>query len=89
MFDAARSVPVRPEEQEGSWLVRGAVWVLLGVLVLRFAGIWLDASTGLSIPVPAGGSIGFTLVFTAFSVLHARCVLGGGGRLRFLPYAPS
>ena len=56
--------------------MRGAVWVLLGVLVLRFAAMWLDAFAGVSIPVQAGGSIGFTLVFTAFSVVHAGCVLG-------------
>jgi uncharacterized membrane protein len=57
-------------------LVRGAVWVLLGVLVLRFAAMWLDVFAGVSIPVQIGGSIGFTLVFTTFSVLHAGCVLG-------------
>ena len=76
MLDAVGGVPVSSGEQESRRLVRAAVWVLLGVLVLRFAAMWLDAFVGVSIPVPARGNIEFTLVFTAFSVLHAGCVLG-------------
>jgi putative membrane protein len=53
---------------------RTIVWLLLAVIVLRYAFGWVDAFAGASLP--RLGSIGFTAVFTAFSVLHAADVLG-------------
>jgi putative membrane protein len=63
-------------------VLRGLAWLLFVLLALRFAALWADAFAGTSLPFP--GSIGFTLLFTAFSVLHAASLLGWRRSLAFL-----
>src|SRR5689334_23503492 len=62
-------------------VLRGAAFVLGGLLALRFAAVWANAFAGTTLPVP--GSIGFTLLFTAFSLLHAISTLGWRRALSF------
>ncbi len=63
-------------------VLRGLAWLLFALLALRFAALWANAFAGTSLPVP--GSIGFTLLFTAFSVLHAASFLDWRRSLAFL-----
>ena len=67
---------------ESGPVLRGLAWLLFVLLTLRFVVIWADAFAGAGLPVP--GSIGFTLMFTAFSVLHAASILGWRRSLAFL-----
>lgn len=77
-----RSFAVRLHPKDGaSPVLRGAVFVLGGLLVLRFAAVWANAFAGTTLPVP--GSIGFTLLFTAFSLLHVISTLGWRRALSF------
>jgi putative membrane protein len=56
--------------------------LLFAVLALRFVFAWANTFAGLSLP--SLGDIGFTLVFTAFSVLHAGSTLGWRRAIAFL-----
>ena len=66
---------------ESGPVLRRLAWLLFALLTLRFVAIWADAFAGAGLPVP--GSIGFTLMFTAFSVLHAVSILGWPRSLAF------
>jgi hypothetical protein len=68
---------------ESGPVLRRLAWLLFALLTLRFVAIWADAFAGAGLPVP--GSIGFTLMFTAFSVLHAASILGWAPVTRVLP----
>jgi uncharacterized membrane protein len=61
---------------------RGLVWSLLLLLALRYAAIWADSFAGASLP--RIGAVGFTVIFSAFSVLHAADRLGWRRALLFL-----
>src|SRR5580698_2916937 len=58
------------------------VWLLLFGIFLRYACIWVSALTGASLP--SVGAAGFTVLFAAFSILHAGDVLGWRRALLFL-----
>ena len=66
---------------ESGPVLRRLAWLLFALLTLRFVAIWADAFAGAGLPVP--GSIGFTLMFTTFSVLHAASILGWPRSLAF------
>lgn len=83
----ARSIKANQGELNDIPRPRGALLCALtglffALLVLRFVVLWLNSFTGTSLPVP--GSIGFTLLFTAFSLLHAASRLGWPRALVFL-----
>jgi hypothetical protein len=59
---------------------------MFGLLALRFVTQWANAFAGTSLPVP--DSIGFTLLFTAFSLLHATGLLGWRRALAFWSSVP-
>ncbi|CAB3751689.1 carotenoid biosynthesis protein [Paraburkholderia solisilvae] len=63
-------------------LKRLLVWLLLFGIFLRYASIWASALTGASLP--GLGSAGFTVLFAAFSILHASDMLGWRRALLFL-----
>jgi putative membrane protein len=71
-----------PPVSRGDQVRRLLVWVLLGALLLRFAFAWADTFAGASLP--RIGSSGFTLIFAAFSILHASDLLGWRRALIFL-----
>jgi uncharacterized membrane protein len=58
------------------------VLLLLFGIFLRYACIWVSALTGASLP--SVGAAGFTVLFAAFSILHASDVLGWRRALLFL-----
>lgn len=64
----------------GATLPRVA-WLLFAVLAFRFLGVWADAFTGVSLPVIS--RTWFTVLFTAFSLVHAITILGLGRALVF------
>jgi len=63
-------------------LRRGLVWSLLVFLALRYAVIWAGSLAGASLP--RIGSVGFTVIFAAFSILHAADMLGWRRAVLFL-----
>ena len=62
-------------------VLRGFVWVTFAGVLLRFIVLWADAA-GASLP--RLGSVGFTLVFGAFSLAHAASVFGWRRAVSFL-----
>jgi uncharacterized membrane protein len=76
--DAARSRP--GASRLGA--MRPLVWLLFAILLLRFGFTWADSLAGASLP--RMGSIGFTAIFAAFSLLHAADLLGWRRALLFL-----
>ena len=78
---AAPGTGVRPMLRGRSW-PQGIVWLLFGVLALRFLALWTNAFAGTGFPLP--GKIVVTLVWTAFAVLHAVTLLGRARALAFL-----
>jgi uncharacterized membrane protein len=63
-------------------LIRVSVWLLLFALLVRYAFIWADTFAGASLPHIGG--IGFTVIFAAFSILHAADLLGWRRAVAFL-----
>jgi uncharacterized membrane protein len=58
------------------------VWLLLLALLVRYLFIWADIFAGASLPHIGG--IGFTMIFAAFSILHAGDMLGWRRAVAFL-----
>jgi uncharacterized membrane protein len=74
-----------PSGSSSRYLVRirrGLIWLLLACLVLRYAANWVDALAGASLP--RIGNTGLTVIFAAFSILHAADMLGWRRALLFL-----
>lgn len=67
--------------KQGVWL-QACVWILFGLLAVRFVAVWINAFADTSLPVP--GRIGFTVIFASFSLAHATSQLGGRRALAFL-----
>lgn len=63
-------------------MLRALVWLLLIMLVVRYAFAWANEFGGASLPVL--GRTGVVTVFAAFSLLHAATVLGWRRALLFL-----
>lgn len=63
-------------------VLRPLVCLLLLALFLRYAFIWADTFAGASLPHIGG--IGFTMIFAAFSILHAADMLGWRRAIAFL-----
>ena len=63
-------------------VLRASVWVLFGLLAVRFVAIWTNAFAETSLPAP--GRIGFTLMFTSFSLAHATSQIGWRRAMAFL-----
>jgi uncharacterized membrane protein len=81
-FDASEKETTRQREVASIRLKRWLVRLLLVAIFLRYACIWLSALTGVSLPKV--GATGFTVLFAAFSILHAADVLGWRRALLFL-----
>jgi uncharacterized membrane protein len=61
---------------------RALVWLFLALVALRYGLAWVDTLGGASLP--RIGTMGFTVAFTAFSLLHAADRLGWRRALVFL-----
>lgn len=73
------SAPAHPRQSSGMHV---CVWILFGLLAIRFLVVWLNAFAATSIPVP--GRIGFTGLFASFALAHAVSALGWRHALAFL-----
>jgi uncharacterized membrane protein len=82
LFDVQHSATTTSSTIRKDMILRGAVWVLFAALLLRFICLWANAFGHLSLPVPR--SIGFTIIFSAFSIAHAASELGWRKALAFL-----
>lgn len=84
ILDAAeqRDDPAQAQLSGAGRVRRLLVWLLLGAILLRYAFIWADAFAGASLPQI--GNTGFTVIFAAFSILHASDLLGWRRALIFL-----
>ena len=69
------------ESQSRAVALRGFVWLAFIGVLFRFIVLWADAA-GASLP--RLGSVGFTGVFSAFSLAHAASVFGWRRALSFL-----
>jgi uncharacterized membrane protein len=81
-FDTSDNDTARLREVASVRLKRLFVRLLLAGIFLRYACTWLSALTGSSLP--SVGATGFTVLFAAFSILHASDVLGWRRALLFL-----
>jgi len=69
------------EQRSANPVLRLFVWISFFGVILRFVDIWAIAA-GYSLP--RIGSVGFTLIFSVFSLLHASSVLGWRRAVWFL-----
>jgi uncharacterized membrane protein len=81
-FDASTKQPTQLRKVASVRLRRTLVWLLLFGIFLRYACTWVSALSGVSLP--SVGAAGFTVLFAAFSILHAGDVLGWRRALLFL-----
>jgi uncharacterized membrane protein len=81
-FEVSENEVAQLHETASVRLNRLLVRLLLFGIFLRYACIWLSALTGASLPTL--GATGFTMLFAAFSILHAGDVLGWRRALLFL-----
>jgi putative membrane protein len=82
MPDDSRDVGVTLSGNGRGRALRVIVWLLLAAVFLRYGFIWADTFAGASLPHI--GSKGFTVIFAAFSILHAGSVLGWRRAVAFL-----
>jgi len=81
-FDASEKQATQLRKVAWVRLRRLLVWLLLFGIFLRYACTWVSALSGASLF--SVGATGFTVLFAAFSILHAGDVLGWRRALLFL-----
>jgi uncharacterized membrane protein len=61
--------------------VQSLAWIFFAAVTIRFADLWAVAA---GVRIPRIGSVGFTIVFSLFSMLHASSLLGWRRATAFL-----